>query len=342
MATKKIKDGLLVEYLSNGEVESKENYKNGKLDGESIYWHENGQKHAEQHFKNGKLDGKSIYWHENGQKSSEALYKNGLKEGVSTWYESDQINRTTNYKGGKEHGMTTFWHTNGQKKAQMDFKGDHIKTSQWYENGNIAFTGSTLNKKKENEKWSDKRIGECKWWDENGDLSEVANYKNSVLHGHNSFYNNKGQITLFKNYDNGSLLNDNDNEFIDPYRDGNIIEAALFLLKGLPIQNFIKDGKDIVNYPSIDVHSDAGRALRALLSYLESQLLDNYLSSYYGEDGEYTGPDGDLNEKAKNEVEAFIKILQYRLYKNPKLKHTDLLHNISFTDEELGIGHHHN
>ena len=60
MATKKIKDGLLVEYLSNGEVESKENYKNGKL------------------------DGKSIYWHENGQKSSEALYKNGLKEGVST------------------------------------------------------------------------------------------------------------------------------------------------------------------------------------------------------------------------------------------------------------------
>ena len=212
MTTKKIKNGLVVEYFSNGEVESKENYKNGKLDGKSVYWHENGI------------------------------------------------------------------------------------------------------------------------------LSEVANYKNLVLHGHRTLYNNKGQITLFNNYENGKLLDDKDNEFIEPFGDGDIIEVALFLLKGLP-NTAIKDTEFLINYASIDIFSDAGSSLRALLSYLQSELYGKYCLHYYGEDSNEE-PNEDLYEKAKNEVEAFIKILQYRLYENPKLEHTDLLHDISFTKEELGIDHH--
>jgi antitoxin component YwqK of YwqJK toxin-antitoxin module len=441
MTTKKIKNGLVVEYFSNGEVESKQNYKNGKLDGKSVYWHENGQKHAEEHYKSGKLDGKTVlwhensqkhaeihfkagkkdgkelewhengqksgesfykndkldgkrnwwfedgqkveafykngkvegketwwhengqkhaeihfkagkkdgkelewhengqksgesfykndkldgkktWWHENGQKREEGLYKNGLADGTTTsWYESGQIDSTTNYKGGKEYGMITFWHANGQKRAQMELKGDHIKVTQWHENGNIANTGSTSNEKKEDGGWSDKRIGEWKWWDENGALLEEANYKNFVLHGHFTSYNNKEQITLFKNYKNGKPLDDKDNLFIDPYSDGWLIEVALFLVKSMSDPT----------YKNIDIIEDAGDAIFALKQYLINQ---------HRFDENFESDDESSWDKVGNEFDALIKIIQYRLFENPKLENTYFLHDISFTDEELGIDHH--
>jgi antitoxin component YwqK of YwqJK toxin-antitoxin module len=311
MATKKIKDGLVVEYLSNGEVESKQNYKNGKL------------------------DGKSVYWHENGQKREEGSYKNGLADGTTTsWFEDGQIEFTLNYKNGKPDGRHEVWHPNGQIRARLNHRNDRIESTSWDENGNKESKGATLSEKKDDEEWSKKRIGEWSWWHANGILSEVANYKNLVLHGHRTLYNNKGQITLFNNYENGKLLDDKDNEFIEPLGDGDIIEVALFLLKGLP-NTAIKDTEFLINYASIDIFSDAGSSLRALLSYLQSELYGKYCLHYVDKDS-----NEDLSEKAKNEVEAFIKILQYRLYENPKLEHTDLLYDISFTKEELGIDHH--
>ena len=260
MTTKRIKDGLLIEYFSNGEVESKENYKNGKLNGKSFYWYENSKKSAEQFFKDGECV-ESKEWNENGQKSMHLFLKNDKLEGNNTW-----------------------WHSNGV-------------------------------------------------------ISEVVTYKNFVLHGHRTKYNDKGQITLFKNYENGNPLDDNQNEFIEPYGDGDIVKVALFLLKGLPTIA-IKDCEFTANYDeSIDIFSDAGDSLHSLLKYLQQNLWSKYCSYYYGENSNKE-PNEDLLEKSKKEVDAFIKILQYRLYQNPKLVHTDLLHNISFTDEELGIDHH--
>ena len=91
----------LCEY-TNGQVKSKGEIKDGKLDGKWIYWHGNGQIRSEKHYKDGKEDGKSTWWYENGQILSEEHYKDGKKDGKwTTWYESGQISSEEHYKEGK-------------------------------------------------------------------------------------------------------------------------------------------------------------------------------------------------------------------------------------------------
>ena len=69
----------LCEYIS-GQVKSKGNIKNGKLDGKVTNWHVNGEIKSEENYKDGKQDGKSTEWYANGQIKSEENYKDGKKE----------------------------------------------------------------------------------------------------------------------------------------------------------------------------------------------------------------------------------------------------------------------
>ena len=48
---------------TNGQVKSKEDIKDGKLDGMSTWWYENGNKGLEKNYKDGKLDGKVTWWY---------------------------------------------------------------------------------------------------------------------------------------------------------------------------------------------------------------------------------------------------------------------------------------
>ena len=91
----------LCEYI-NGQIKSKGEIKDGKLDGKSSWWHLNGQKGLEKNYKDDKLDGSWTTWSENGQKGLEKHYKDGKKDGKwTTWYESGQIWSEGNFKDGK-------------------------------------------------------------------------------------------------------------------------------------------------------------------------------------------------------------------------------------------------
>jgi len=240
----------------------------------------------------------------------------------TTYFEGGEKKSETEYFEGNITKYSCFWRSNGQKEGEINYKVDSIEGSTWFENGQIKHTGSTLNEKNDNGELSQKRIGEWKWWDDKGNLLETANYKNFVLHGHRTFYNEKGQITLFQNYKNGEILHDKDNELIEPFGDGELIQVALFLLKGLPNPS----------HGHIDILSESGSTLLGLISYLKNELWSKYCA--------YDSEDIHAWEKASNEVDAFIKILQYRLFANPKLKYSFFTHDVSFTKEELGIDHH--
>ena len=104
----------LCEYV-NGQVKSKGEIKDGKLDGKSSWWHLNGQKGLEKNYKDGKLDGKSTWWYDeiglDGQIRLEEHYKDGKKDGkVTTWHESGQIWSEEHYKDGKKDGKMTWWY----------------------------------------------------------------------------------------------------------------------------------------------------------------------------------------------------------------------------------------
>ena len=83
---KKNKNGLNTELLENG-MTLKTNYDNGTKASEGFYkndkpegiqtaWNENGQLESEQEYKNGVLNGASIFY-ENGVKTAEYVFKNG-------------------------------------------------------------------------------------------------------------------------------------------------------------------------------------------------------------------------------------------------------------------------
>lgn len=54
------------------------------LHGKYITWSESGQTFSEQNYRNGKVEGRTTYWHENGKKSGLGMYHNGLMERITS------------------------------------------------------------------------------------------------------------------------------------------------------------------------------------------------------------------------------------------------------------------
>jgi len=59
--------------------------------GKVISLYENGQKEHETNFKNGEVDGLSVYWYGNGQKKHEANYRDGEKISENHWNEEGEL-----------------------------------------------------------------------------------------------------------------------------------------------------------------------------------------------------------------------------------------------------------
>ena len=69
-----------IKYLVNSET---------PYTGKQIEFHENGQKQWEENYKDGKIDGLSVWWDVNGQKEGEVNYKDGKKvEGSEKFWSS--------------------------------------------------------------------------------------------------------------------------------------------------------------------------------------------------------------------------------------------------------------
>lgn len=71
-------------YDANGHLENQKSYKNGKLDGKTIYYSDTGAIFSESNYKNGKLDGDDILYANNIEYIEDYKhYKNGKLDGVS-------------------------------------------------------------------------------------------------------------------------------------------------------------------------------------------------------------------------------------------------------------------
>jgi antitoxin component YwqK of YwqJK toxin-antitoxin module len=86
----------------NGQLQSQEFYRAGKLEGESKWWYENGQLASRGFFQNGKLKGESKWWYENGQIWSQVFHRDGKLEGeFKSWYKNGQPESQAFYRDGK-------------------------------------------------------------------------------------------------------------------------------------------------------------------------------------------------------------------------------------------------
>ena len=96
------KDGDWVYYWSDGELKEKGNYKNGNKEGDWVSYWSPGKLWFSRVHKDGKLEGDYVSYHRNGQLMGKGLFKNGEKEGVWVVYneEGTFVAGTGNFKDG--------------------------------------------------------------------------------------------------------------------------------------------------------------------------------------------------------------------------------------------------
>jgi len=133
---KKIKDGEHLQYHPGTKIISeKMNYKNGKLDGELIYYNEDGSVNRKCIFKNGiEWEGKIIYYSDGNPEyvEEEVILKNGKPHGQwIKYFEDGTISHKGQYEDGKQIGTWLCYHENGKIgiKGEYDnglMNGEHI------------------------------------------------------------------------------------------------------------------------------------------------------------------------------------------------------------------------
>ncbi|KAA5822398.1 toxin-antitoxin system YwqK family antitoxin [Algibacter amylolyticus] len=78
-------------YYPNGQIAEKQNYVNGKLDGESLWLSEKNVVLKSYVYENGELHGDAKFYNPKGELLSEGRYKRDKKDGVWKYYENGKL-----------------------------------------------------------------------------------------------------------------------------------------------------------------------------------------------------------------------------------------------------------
>jgi antitoxin component YwqK of YwqJK toxin-antitoxin module len=134
-----LKNGLYVSYYPNGNIKSKETYKNGVKEGHLTRYRPNGKVFIEENYKKGKLDGKQRRL--NSCQSYALYFKNGRKSGKARYYDNKgKVTRLELYKPG--FGMISYKEFDaGQLSSSfhLDVKSG-AKVYERYKNGDLIET----------------------------------------------------------------------------------------------------------------------------------------------------------------------------------------------------------
>jgi hypothetical protein len=115
------------ERFSNGRPKTEYCFYRGKnglevLHGKYLTLSESGQKSSEQNYRNGKIEGRTTYWHENGKKSSQGLYHDNYPVGTWVhWYKNGRKESSCNYVNGEREGACLWWDDRGRKADSVEY-----------------------------------------------------------------------------------------------------------------------------------------------------------------------------------------------------------------------------
>ncbi|MBO5284893.1 MAG: toxin-antitoxin system YwqK family antitoxin [Alphaproteobacteria bacterium] len=134
--------GIAKLYYDDGQLRSKINFKDGKLDGVWEGYFRDGKLQITANFKDGEADGVWRGYSSNGQLEKEGSYKNDRLDGVEKkYYENGQLKWDGNYKNDKRDGAWKWYYENGQLKEEGNYinGGRDGVWKQYYENGEVKF-----------------------------------------------------------------------------------------------------------------------------------------------------------------------------------------------------------
>lgn len=131
----KIEAGQLISrttYHANGQVKSKMNFHNYKLQGEQINYSQTGEILMTMTWTDGKLDGlKTIY--KNGNKVAEIPYVDGNKHGIERHFDSSgNLSKETHWENDKKHGSDRIYNEN-DTVIKWFYKGKAVSLKKYEE-----------------------------------------------------------------------------------------------------------------------------------------------------------------------------------------------------------------
>ncbi len=223
-----IKQGYWEKYHSNGQLNYKGSFINGKYDGLWEVYYENGLLYYTGMYKNGKYDGIWEYYYPDGELMFKALYKDGkriesLKESEEPkkgklfiprrlsgensrfiqWNKEQpivdnvQINQYTH--DGKKTGIWESYRGNGNLYSKGSYKNGLMDGywEEYYPNGQLWIKGFYIN---------GERDGIWEEYRSNGQLRIKGSFKNGKQDGIWEEYYSNGQLYSKGSYKNGKKL----------------------------------------------------------------------------------------------------------------------------------------
>ncbi len=116
-------NGYTVRYYSNGVLEERIGYFEGKKEGVAKKWFENGQLQKTSYYSSNKLHGEELIWWSHGTLAATLNYTYGYKNGIQQrWYINGQRSKKTQYHLGKEEGIQQAWLENGKIYVNYEAK----------------------------------------------------------------------------------------------------------------------------------------------------------------------------------------------------------------------------
>jgi len=134
------KDGLFVEYFSNGKMKNERRYVYGVKSGVNNEWFENGSRKSEGMYIDGKKEGALIEYYENtNRKYSAEYFKDQLNGKSQNFYSNGELKNSTDFVNGQKNGKYTEWHENGKLRKELVFEKDKVSDGTIIEYDNLGF-----------------------------------------------------------------------------------------------------------------------------------------------------------------------------------------------------------
>ncbi|MDB4170527.1 toxin-antitoxin system YwqK family antitoxin [Polaribacter sp.] len=188
--------GEMFENYKNGQLQLKENYKDGVRNGVFESYYENGQLAEKENYKFGDRDGSYEGYFESGQLKSKENYKDGVRNGeFESYYENGQLN------GKLSEGEYKSYYENGQLKENYKYGNSDGLYEGYYENGQLAEKGSYKPVEITSELVEQINQAKLVWG-----LEELAPLASGVILLRNGVFisnHNNGQLFLKTNYKDG-------------------------------------------------------------------------------------------------------------------------------------------
>lgn len=117
-----IRDGVSEKFDAEGNLASRQEYRNGILHGERLIFDGGGQIQVREQYQNGEFEGPYQYYYPSGQVEMEGTYRSNVMVGDwKRYYENGQLREIVHFEDNQENGPFVEYYENGKMKAEGQY-----------------------------------------------------------------------------------------------------------------------------------------------------------------------------------------------------------------------------